>query len=77
MLKVSILDIEKVSSVFKEEALSVVLPGEEEEFTILDFHQSMIATLKEGVIKIDDTTMPIKSGIALIKDNNLIVLMEK
>ena len=77
MFKVSILDIKKVSTIFKEEASSVVLPGEEGEFAILDFHQSMLSTLKEGLIKIYNTSMPIKSGIALVKDDNLLVLVEK
>jgi len=56
----------------------VVLPGEEGELAIMDFHQPIIAYLKEGYIRVDDKIIwHIKRGVARSQRNELIVLMEK
>ena len=52
MFRVSILDIEKAQPIFRDIASSVVLPGEEGELSILDFHQPIVCCLKEGMIKV-------------------------
>jgi len=77
MFEVTVLDIMTASVVFKKNASSVVLPGEEEEITVLDFHQSFIGALKKGVVRIDSLKMQVKSGIAAMKDNQLSILVEK
>ena len=78
MFKVSVLDIKTASTIFRELASIVVLPGEEGELSILDFHQPIISCLKDGMVKIDNITpMVIKSGIASMKDNELVILVEK
>ena len=77
MFKVSVLDIKTASPILEEMASSVILPGEEEEFSILDFHQPLISCLKEGMIKIDDTPMAIKRGIAKMQEDKLVILVEK
>lgn len=78
MFKVSVLDIKTASAIFQKLVSQVVLPGEEGELSILDFHQPIISCLKEGVLRIDnDSSMVIKSGIASMQDNELIVLVEK
>ena len=78
MFKVSVLDIKTASPIFQELVSSVVLPGEEGELSILDFHQSIISCLKDGMIKIDNTPpIAIKSGIAKMQGDELVVLVER
>ena len=78
MFKVSVLDIKTASTIFQKLVSVVVLPGEEGELSILDFHQPIISCLKDGMIKIDNIApMDIKGGIASMQDNELIVLVEK
>ena len=77
MFKVSVLDIKTVSHILQETASSVILPGEEGELSILDFHQPIVSCLKDGVMKIDDTSIAIKRGIARMQDDRLVVLVER
>ncbi len=78
MFRALILDIETASVVFREMASLVVLPGEEGEFSVLDFHQPIVSCLKEGVVKIDEKqSTPIKRGIARMEGNELVILVEK
>jgi len=78
MFKISIIDIKTAELVFREMVSSVVLPGEEGEFSILDFHQSFICCLKDGIIKTDELLpMHINKGIARMERNELSVLVEK
>jgi F0F1-type ATP synthase epsilon subunit len=44
---------------------------------VLDFHQSFISTLDRGTIKIDGSSIRIKGGIAGMKENELVILIEK
>lgn len=78
MFKLSVLDINTASPLMQEMVSVVVLPGEEGEFSILSFHQAIISCLKEGKVRIDNNPpIKIKSGIAKMQDNQLVVLVEK
>lgn len=77
MFKVVVLDIETASPIFQEIASNVVLPAEEGELSILDFHQSIISCLKEGMIKIDNAPIAIKKGIAKMQGDELVILVER
>jgi F0F1-type ATP synthase epsilon subunit len=78
MFKVSVLDIKSASVIFAEMATSVVLPGEEGEFSILDFHQSIVSCLRQGEIKIDKgPVIPIQRGIIRMEKNKLSILVER
>ena len=78
MFSVTMLDIKTAQPVFREMASSVILPGEEGEFSILDFHQAFICCLKDGMIKIDEKSpVHIKKGIARMERNELSILVEK
>ncbi len=78
MFKTSIIDIKTAEFIFHEMTTSVILPGEEGEFSILDFHQPIISCLKEGMIKIDEREpIFIKRGIAAVKGNELSILVEE
>lgn len=78
MFTVSVLDVEKVALIFKEMASCVVLPGEDGEFSVLDFHQAIVSSLGEGVIKIDEKhSIPIKKGIARMEGSEVAILVER
>jgi len=80
MFSVSILDLKKAVLIFEELVSGIVLPGEEGELSILDFHQPIISCLKKGVIKIDaekPVFIKIKEGIAGMNGKELVVLVEK
>lgn len=78
MFPVSIIDIKTTATILKEMASCVVLPGEEGELSIMDFHQPIVACLKEGTVKIDEThSVHIKKGITRMEGNELFVLVEK
>lgn len=78
MFSICVLDIKIASVIFREMASCVILPGEEGEFSILDFHQPIMACLKEGVIKIDEEPyMHIKKGIVKAERNELIIFVER
>ncbi len=78
MFKASIIDIKTAESIFSEMATSVILPGEEGEFSLLDFHQPIISYLKKGAVKIDKRQpILIERGIAKMERNELVVLIER
>lgn len=78
MFKLSVLDINTASPIFQEMVSEVVLPGEDGELSILTFHQAMVSCLAEGMLKIDKNPgIKIKGGIARMKDDELVVLVEK
>ena len=77
MFNVSIFNIKTAESIFDETASTAVLPGEEGELSILDFHQSIVSSLRDGIVKIDKSSIPIKNGIALMQGDNLLLLVEK
>ena len=77
MFKVSVLDIQTASIIFQGKASSVILPGEEGELSVLDFHQSIISCLKDGMIRIDNTPIAIKRGIARMQGEELCILVER
>ncbi len=78
MFPISILDTKTTATILKGMASCVILPGEEGELSIMDFHQPIIACLKEGTIQIDNSdSIRIKKGIARMEGNELSVLVEK
>lgn len=77
MFEVVVLNIKTASVIFKDNASAVVLPGEDGEMTVLDFHQPFVTTLQKGAIRIDTLKMYIRQGIAGMKDNGLTILVEK
>jgi len=76
MFNVSILDIKTALPIFQELVKCVILPGDEGELSILDFHQPIIARLKKGIIKVDRERISIQKGIANMQDNELVILVE-
>lgn len=78
MFGISILDIEKAQVIFRGIVNYCILPGEEGEFSILDFHQPIISCLKEGVVKVEKKKpISIRKGIAMMNENELVILVER
>lgn len=76
MFELTIYDIKTTAAVFKQAVSNVVLPSEEGQLSVWDFHQSMIASLKEGQIEVDKKKlMLIKSGVARAGNNQLVVFV--
>ena len=62
---------------FEGKSLSVVLPGTEGEFEILDFHKPIISRLKKGVIVVDNTKeFPIEGGVAKMHHQSLVAMVD-
>ena len=62
---------------FEGKAKTVVLPGDEGEFEVLDFHHGIISLLKKGDIILDGKYLFIKGGIAKFYKGELIALVEE
>jgi len=74
-MKVKILTAQE--KILEEEAKEVVLPGDDGEFSVLDFHQPCIYSLQSGQIKVAEKKIPIKFGIAKVGIDELVVLVER
>lgn len=66
---------------FSGDVKSVLLPGTEGKFGVLNRHASMISTLKKGKIKVIDNQQKtqyfeISGGVAEVHKNKIIVLAE-
>jgi F-type H+-transporting ATPase subunit epsilon len=78
-MKIDIITPEK--SIFSGEAKGIVLPGTSGYFELLDKHAPLIASLKEGTIKLigtDDKSqnMNIKGGFVECINNTVSVMVE-
>jgi F0F1-type ATP synthase epsilon subunit len=67
--------IEPKGPVWQGKAKQVVLPAEEGEISLLDFHQPLLTRLKNGYVGIDSEQIPIEDGTALLQENELIILI--
>jgi F0F1-type ATP synthase epsilon subunit len=85
-MKVTVLTLfEKVCEC---QAQEVILPGEDGEISVLNFHQSFLSSLLKGAVQITPASRPtaesetteakkmihLKSGIAIMQNNELTIL---
>ncbi len=78
-MKLEIITPEK--KVYSGDVTAVKLPGADGSFGILNNHAPIIATLKEGIVKITEISnkvenIEIKGGVVEVLNNNIIVLAE-
>ncbi len=77
-MQLEILSPEK--KVYSGPADSVIFPGSEGSFQVLNNHAPMISSLKEGKIKIrnqkEEISFTVKSGFVEVLKNNITVLVE-
>lgn len=75
MFKVTLLTPKKELYVGLGE--KVILPTEDGQLTVLDFHQPLLTRLTGGAISIDDRWLfPIKDGIAQMSGFELVGIVE-
>ena len=72
----SVLIIDKMEVMFRGNARSAILPGEEGEFEILDFHCDILSLLKEGNVVIDGSFYPIEKGVMKFCNEELVVVVK-
>ncbi len=77
-MTLEILSPEKL--IFKGKADSIQLPGKDGSLGILENHAPIIATLKQGVVKVtnegEETEFEIKGGVVEVVKNRVIVLSD-
>ena len=62
---------------FEGTAASVLLPGTDGEFEVLDFHKPIISRLKKGVIVVDnEKEFPIEGGVAKMRTQSLVAMVD-
>ncbi len=66
---------------FSGEVKSIVLPGTDGKFGILNHHAPIISSLKKGTVKVTDTVektqnFEIKGGVVEMLNNQVIILAE-
>lgn len=73
------------NKIYDDEAREVVLPGSDGEFTVMDFHQPCLYSLRAGQIKVlkglsrggdNIAKFPIKRGVASVIGNRVSVIIE-
>jgi F0F1-type ATP synthase epsilon subunit len=75
-MKVAILEAKEI--IYEGRAKKVILPADDGDVCILDFHQPFLYRLRGGVIQIDDSvSIPIKDGVARMRGNELVVMGER
>ena len=62
-------------ALFDGKASRVVLPSEEGEVSVFDFHAPMLCALGSGEVRIDEATIGIRGGIARVLKNNVTILV--
>lgn len=68
---------QRQAPVFSGSASSVVLPGLDGEFEILDFHKPIISALKKGFIVVDnEKAIPVLKGVAKMSGQNLVAVVD-
>jgi F-type H+-transporting ATPase subunit epsilon len=66
----------------EEEAVEIILPGADGEFSVMEFHQPCLYRLRSGQIKVRLRQekrlrkVPIKRGLASVLPNKLVALVE-
>lgn len=62
---------------FEGQSQSVILPGQEGVFEILDFHKPVISRLKKGYIIVDnEKEYSIKGGVAKMNHQSLVAIVD-
>ncbi len=75
MFKVMICDQER--KLYENTATQVSLPGAEGVFAVMEQHAPIISLLRSGKILIDNRYLAIRKGIAMMNQNELLVLVER
>lgn len=74
MLKVLIMSPNKVF--FDGRARSVIIPGADGFFEIMDFHCPLISLTVGGGVQVDNKRIVVKRGVVKAERNEVVVLVE-
>lgn len=77
MFKVTVYNAAEESVLYSEESSCVVLPSEDGEISIMDFHRPIVSTLNKGTVRVGrKKQFKIKGGIAVMSGAELRIIME-
>ena len=74
---IDVLVLTPQSMLFRGQAASVRLPGEQGTFEVLTNHKPILSLLLPGEILVDRKSIPIKRGIAKLVDNKFFAIVEE
>jgi len=73
-LAVTFISPQKV--IFKGEAKSIILPGEQGVLEILPYHKRLLSRLVSGIIFIDEQSFGIIRGLVKVDQNKVVIIAE-
>jgi F0F1-type ATP synthase epsilon subunit len=75
-MKKILVTIVKPEGVFLEQSVTAVtLPGSDGLIEILPGHEPMIIKIKEGLLKLDAKELSVKSGLAILDQENCKIIL--
>ncbi|MFH1459997.1 MAG: hypothetical protein ABIG64_06460 [Candidatus Omnitrophota bacterium] len=75
-MRLSVLNSKE--TLYDKDAKSVVLPGEDGQLCVMDYHEPFLYKLKDGQMLIDNKfAINIVGGVARMKGNELVILLER
>ncbi|MFA6216167.1 MAG: hypothetical protein WDL87_00735 [Candidatus Omnitrophota bacterium] len=75
MQDVILVTLDKI--VFEGKASSVVLPGEQGVFEVLDYHKPLVSRLVKGNVIVDQNVFAIRRGMVGVQSNKTTIIMEE
>ena len=63
--------------IFKGQAESVILPGEEGVFEVASFHQPLLSRLISGTLTVNEKNLYIRRGIVKVYQNKVTIIVEE
>ncbi len=75
MQDVIVVSLDKI--LFEGKASSVLLPGEQGVFEVLDYHKPLVSRLVKGNIIVDQNVFAIRRGMVGVQLNKTTIIMEE
>ncbi|MFA5118418.1 MAG: hypothetical protein WC695_06155 [Candidatus Omnitrophota bacterium] len=75
MQDVIVVTLDKI--VFEGKAHSVMLPGEQGVFEVLDYHKPLVSRLVKGNVIVDQNVFAIRRGMVGVQSNKTTIIMEE
>lgn len=75
MLDVYIYTPQKI--LFEGQAKSVILPGEQGDFEILNFHKNILSRIISGIIFVDEKGFYVRRGVVKVELNTIVIVAEE
>ncbi len=73
---IDVLVVTHQAILFRGQATSIILPGEQGTFEVLANHKPLLSLLLPGQIMVDHKSIPIKRGIAKLVHNKIFAIVE-